>query len=107
MVIADLIDLLHDGSWVVSDDPLVAVVLIGPVCAVRYNSSFVGDGTANSAGATSRTQWPNVPKVTDELRISDLLVSITFKIPMSVMTGAEMVVMRRRMAAANSRKVPT
>ena len=57
-------------------------------------------------GATSRTQWPNVPKVTDELRISVLLVSMTFKIAISPITGAEMVVMRRRTAEANSRKVP-
>jgi hypothetical protein len=48
-----------------------------------------------------------VPKVTEELRISVLLVSITFKIAMSPMTGAEIVVMSRRMAEANSRKVPT
>jgi len=44
--------------------------------------------------------------VTEELRISVLLVSITFKIAMSPMTGAEIVVMRRRIAATKRRKVP-
>jgi hypothetical protein len=51
-------------------------------------------------------QWPKVPKVTDEWRMSELLVSITFKIAISCTTGAEMVVIRRRMLAANRRKVP-
>jgi len=52
-------------------------------------------------------QWPKVPNVTEELRMSVLLVSITFKIAMSPTTGAEMVVMRIRIADTNSRKVPT
>jgi len=51
-------------------------------------------------------QCPNVPNVTEELRISVLFVSITFKIAISPMTGAEMVVIRRRMADAKRRKVP-
>lgn len=38
--------------------------------------------------------------------MSVLLVSITFKMAISLMTGAEMVVTSRRMAAAKSRKVP-
>ena len=45
--------------------------------------------------------------MTEELRRSLLLVSITFKIAMSPMTGAEMVVMRSRIAATKRRKVPT
>lgn len=52
-------------------------------------------------------QWPKVPKMTEELRMLVLLVSITLRIAMSLMTGAEMVVTRRRMEAAKRRKVPT
>lgn len=59
------------------------------------------------AGATSRTQYPKVPNVTEEWRKSDEFASVTFKIAMSLMTGAEMVVMRSRMAAAKMRNVPT
>lgn len=58
-------------------------------------------------GGTSRMQWPKVPKMTEELRMLVLLVSITLRIAMSLMTGAEMVVTRRRMEAAKRRKVPT
>jgi hypothetical protein len=58
-------------------------------------------------GGTSRMQCPKVPKLTEELRMSVKLVSITFRIGRSVMTGAVMVVTRRRMAAAKRRKVPT
>lgn len=106
-VVADLIDRLHDGSRVVADDFLVTEVLVGPVHAISYEFRRIGNGSPYSTGATSRTQWPNVPKVTDELRISLLLVSITFKIAISPMTGAEIVVIRRSIADANSRKVPT
>ena len=60
-----------------------------------------------AAGATSRTQWPKVPNVTEELRKADLLVSVTFRMPMSPMTGDEMVVIRIRIADTKSRKVPT
>ena len=35
-VVADLIDFLHDGCWVVADDLLEAVVLVGPVYAVSF-----------------------------------------------------------------------
>lgn len=35
------------------------------------------------------------------------MASFTFRIPMSLMTGEEIVVMRSRMAAAKRRKVPT
>lgn len=38
--------------------------------------------------------------------MSEELLSVTFRIAMSAMTGAEMVVMRRRMDAAKSRNVP-
>jgi len=48
-----------------------------------------------------------VPNVTDEWRISEEFVRVTFRIAMSWMTGAEMVVMRRRIEAAKRRKVPT
>jgi hypothetical protein len=44
--------------------------------------------------------------VTEELRASVLFVSVTFKIAISLTTGAEIVVIRRRTAEANSRKVP-
>jgi hypothetical protein len=48
-----------------------------------------------------------VPKVTEELRRAERLVSVTFIIEISLMTGAEIVTIKRRMAAANSRNVPT
>lgn len=44
--------------------------------------------------------------MTEELRISVLLVSITFRMGISLMTGALMVVTRRRIAATKRRKVP-
>lgn len=47
-----------------------------------------------------------MPKVTDELRISDRLVRVTFRREMSFTTGAEIVVINKRMALANSKKVP-
>jgi len=59
------------------------------------------------AGATSRMQYPNVPNVTEELRRDDWLVKVTFNMPISWTTGELIVVMRRRIAAANSKKVPT
>lgn len=48
-----------------------------------------------------------MPKVTEELRRDDRLVSVTFSIEISLMTGAEIVTIKRRMAAANRRNVPT
>jgi hypothetical protein len=57
-------------------------------------------------GATSRMQCPKVPKVTEEWRMSDLLVSVTFRMAISPTTGAEIVVIRSRIAATKSRKVP-
>jgi len=56
---------------------------------------------------TSRTQYPKVPKVTEELRWVEELVRVTLKIEMSLTTGAEMVVMRRRTAEIKRRRVPT
>jgi len=47
-----------------------------------------------------------VPNVTEELRMLLWLVSITFRMAMSPMMGAEMVAMRRRTADAKRRKVP-
>jgi len=59
------------------------------------------------ATAASRTQYPKVPKVTEECLLVDvLLVSVTFKSDMSLTTGAEIVVIRRSIAAAKRRKVP-
>lgn len=52
-------------------------------------------------------QWPKVPKVTEELRMSVWLVSITFRMAMSLTTGAEMVVTRRRMEAMKRKVTPT
>jgi hypothetical protein len=48
-----------------------------------------------------------VPKVTDECRIALEFVSVTFSIAKSLTTGAVMVVIRRRTAAAKMRNVPT
>jgi hypothetical protein len=57
-------------------------------------------------GATSRTQWPKAPNVTDELRMSVKFVSMTLRMPMSPMTGDEMVVTRRRMDAMKMKATP-
>jgi len=57
-------------------------------------------------GGTSRIQCPNVPKITEEGRMSVWFVRSTFKIAMSLMTGALMVVTRRRMAATSRKRVP-
>jgi hypothetical protein len=64
-------------------------------------------GLTYALGATSSTQCPKVPKLIEEWRILELLVNVTFRMPISLMTGAEMVVMRRRIDAAKSKKVPT
>lgn len=56
--------------------------------------------------STSKTQYPKVPNETTELWESVPFVNLTFMIPMSLMTGAEMVVMRRRMEDAKRRNVP-
>lgn len=58
-------------------------------------------------GGTSSTQWPNVPKMTLEWRMSVLFVSMTLRMAMSLSTGAEMVVTRRRMAAMKRKVTPT
>jgi hypothetical protein len=52
-------------------------------------------------GATLRTQWPKVPKVTVEL-----FASLTLRMAMSLITGAEIVVMRRRMEEMKMRATP-
>jgi hypothetical protein len=57
-------------------------------------------------GATSRTQCPNVPNVTEECRMWVWFVSITFKMAMSPITGAEIVVTRSRIAEKRIRMVP-
>jgi ribosomal protein L28 len=62
---------------------------------------------SHSGGATSSTQWPNVPKVTAEFRKSLEFVSVTFNMAKSLTTGAVIVVMRRRTAAPKMKKVPT
>jgi hypothetical protein len=51
-------------------------------------------------------QWPKVPKVTEEWRISVLFVSITLRMPMSPMTGDEIEVTRRRIAAMKMNDTP-
>lgn len=56
--------------------------------------------------STSKTQYPKVPNETTELWESVPFVNLTFKIPISLMTGAEMVVMSRRMEDAKRRNVP-
>lgn len=48
-----------------------------------------------------------MPRETAEWRSTVELVRVTFSMLMSFITGALMVVMRRRMAEAKSRKVPT
>lgn len=48
-----------------------------------------------------------VPKTTDEWRMSVEFVRVTFRIAMSLTTGAEMVVMRRRMEAMRMKRTPT
>ena len=55
---------------------------------------------------TSRTQYPKVPKVTEELRWVVALVRVTLKMEMSLTTGAEIVVMSSRMAEIKRRRVP-
>jgi hypothetical protein len=102
------VDLSHDQGRVVANALAGAPVLIGPVHAVSCLFSRARRGNLGTywAGATSRTQWPKVPNVTEELRMSLLLVRVTFKMAISWMTGAEIVVIKRRIAEAKSRKVP-
>ena len=52
-------------------------------------------------------QYPKVPKLTLELRISVRLLRVTRKRPLSFMIGAEMVVIIRRIDETSSRKTPT
>ena len=61
---------------------------------------------AYCTGATSRTQWPKAPNVTEELRISVLFVSMTLSIAMSPITGDEIVVTRRNTAATIKQATP-
>ena len=51
-------------------------------------------------------QYPNEPKLTTELWPLVEFVSLTSMTPMLLTTGEEMVVMRRRIVAANKRNVP-
>jgi hypothetical protein len=72
------------------------------ICAEQTCAEYLRRSDASyDAGATSRTQWPNVPKVTEECRASDELVRVTLRIPMSPMTGAEIVVIKRSIADIN------
>jgi hypothetical protein len=102
------VDLSHDQGGVVANALAGAPVLIGPAHAVSCLFSRARRGNQGTywTGATSRTQWPNVPNVTEELRMSVLLVRVTFKMAISLMTGAEIVVIKRRIAEAKRRKVP-
>ncbi len=52
-------------------------------------------------------QCPKVPKFTAELRIWVLLVSLTLRIAMSGITGAEIVVTRSSMDATKRQRTPT
>ena len=108
---AGAVDLGHDVGGFVADGFGVAEVLVGAVVGpVREGVFYLGvsGGTVgtHAAGATSRTQCPKEPKVTEEWRMSEALDSMTFRMAMSPMTGAEMVVMSRRIAAAKRRKTP-
>ena len=47
MAVAGLVDCLHDNSWVVADGLLVTKVLVGPVCAVSYDFSDLGEQWTN------------------------------------------------------------
>jgi len=51
-------------------------------------------------------QCPKAPNVTEELRKSVKFVSMTLRMAMSPMTGAEMVVTRRRMDAMKMKATP-
>ena len=96
----------HDQGRVVANGFWGAPVLISAIHPVSFASPRQGRLNTYLAGATSRMQWPKVPKVTEELRISLLLVSSTFRMEISGMTGAEMVVIKRRIAEAKRRNVP-
>ena len=52
-------------------------------------------------------QCPNVPNVTLELRMSVLFDSITLRIAMSPITGAEIVVTSRRIEAMKRKVTPS
>lgn len=98
----------HHVNRVVSNVLASAVILVSAIRDVSIAQySFSDRGSTYLAGATSSTQCPKVPKVTLECRMSLLLVSITFMIGISWMTGAEMVVINSKIAAAKRRKVPT
>lgn len=60
----------------------------------------------NTYESISKTQYPNVPNETTECTFSDPFVNLTFRSPISLITGAEMVVMRRRIEDAKRKNVP-
>lgn len=56
---------------------------------------------------TLRTQYPNVPKETADRDEDVPFWRVTLRMEMSLMTGAVMVVMRRRTVATRRKNVPT
>jgi len=68
---------------------------------------FVSDLDCGNGLESEGFDGLTVPKTTEELRISVLLVRVTLRMEISRMTGAEMVVTRRRMEAMRRRRTPT
>jgi len=56
---------------------------------------------------TSRTQYPNVPKLTDEWRMCVSFVSVTPRSPTLFIIGAEMVTKSSKMLLMKRRAAPT
>ncbi len=52
-------------------------------------------------------QWPKDPNMTEELRMWVLLVSMTFRMAMSLATGADTLVINSRMEEMRMRTTPT
>src|SRR5271168_4042483 len=105
-----MIDFGHNRCRLVTDGLWKAEVLVSSKSSLSaemfLNTSFEA-GLSYWTGGTSRMQWPKLPNVTEELRISVLLVSITLRMAISPMIGEEIVVIKRRMAAMNKRATPT
>jgi len=97
----------HDIGGVISNVALCAIVLVSAANASSVSTPVtVARVDPYLSGGTSRMQYPNVPKLTEECRIWVWFVSVTRRRPKSLITGAEMVTMRRRMLAAKRKKTP-
>lgn len=94
----------HYIGGVVADVATGAGVMV--VTELSVSRGFEGGRLERTYALTSRTQYPKVPNETEELWPFVWFVRVTLSILMLLMTGAEMVVMRRRMQAAKMRKVP-